>query len=90
MNGKHFLKNKTKKLIIIIITLMTVVTLTAIYRHKHRNDGKYWINFRSGVIHNHRCMHSRKRYDEELAYAIPDRAKTFRNCRICGGINPKK
>lgn len=75
----------------IIITAVTVFIIFAIialicYRHAHRNDHKYWINHRSGVIHNSKCSHFKKQLEKKLTEKLPDPQNTFyRDCRICGG-----
>lgn len=79
----------------IITTAVTVFIIFAIialicYRHAHRNDHKYWINHRSGVIHNYRCRHFDGKLDDQLTDHLPDAGDTFyRDCRICGGRRPK-
>lgn len=81
-----------KNQVIIIVTVLLFLAIIALicYRHAHRNDHKYWINHRSGVIHNYRCRHFDGKPDNQLTDHLPDAGDTFyRDCRICGGRAPK-
>ncbi len=81
-----------KNQVIITVTVLLLFAIIALicYRHAHRNDHKYWINHRSGVIHNYRCRHFDGKPDNQLTDQLPSATDaSYRDCRICGGRAPK-
>lgn len=78
--------------LILTVTLTAIILITAVfcYSYIHRNDKKFWINEKSGVVHNSSCMHFKNKKETQLVVKIPDDATKYRDCKICGGRIKKK
>ena len=78
---------KVKYIIISILVLLFVVAAgSAFWYHRvHQYDGLFWLNRRSGVLHNHTCKHFKKRQPEEYSPWKDVESFLYRNCRQCKG-----
>ena len=69
-----------------IIVIIGVMVAGAVYAYKHRYDGMYYVNWRSGVVHNWTCRHFRNAdpsfYKKEKPLQVD-----LKDCKTCKGRN---
>ena len=69
-----------------IIVIIGVMVAGAVYAYKHRYDGMYYVNWRSGVVHNWTCRHFRNAnpsfYKKEMPLHVD-----LKDCKSCKGRN---
>jgi hypothetical protein len=79
------MKKKKYIILIIVILLLSAVGFAFWHHRVHQYDGMFWLNRRSGVLHNHTCKHFKNRQPEELSPWKDIESFQYRNCRMCKG-----